>query len=379
MSLRTLVEFAQENFGVLWQAPGARVDETKNPEYADIAPRPPVPEWIGETDERDVPFDGSHPWRIEGPIDPQQPPPEMERIGSDALAFWVPFHFYRERWGIYIRLSGVRYLASVLKGGRLLPGDEEYLHIAEAILFEHERTHATIEIACTRAEMVARRSLYQEYFADRAAAEHEEAISNAQATLWALDINGGGAQVRARAEAWMRRQGPGYRDFGNWVDSRKLSRGMDRAAHFMLKPLPAPHPKASGPSKTFLFHEAKRYAVPAKRINDLPPSHVSVLRPLPKKFGIQILVHSNDHAPPHIHIQMPPGGAETKYIWPDLVPVKNQKPLPSGGEKSLRRYLESHRAEVEERLRRVYGTRLVTRTEQTEDQTSQNRLLTASS
>jgi hypothetical protein len=358
MSLRTLVEYAQENFGALSDAPNIHVDNILNPTSADLDSRPPVPDWIGPSDERDLPSDDSHPWRIEGPIDPQQPPPELERFGADALAFWVPFHFYRERWGMYIRLSAVPYLARVLKGGSLRPGDEHYLDLAEGILYEHEWTHANIEIACTRAEMVARQSLYQPYFADRIAALHEEALGNAQVLQHTLEEH-----ERAHIEAWMRKQGPGYRDFANWRDSRKFSRGMDRAVRYMFKPLPPPHLKASGPSKTFLFHESRRYVVPFRRINDLRSGQVSVLRPFRKDFGIQVLVHSNDHPPPHIHIQMPPGGAETKYIWPDMVPMKNAERLPSGGEKKLERYLESYQTEIEERLHQVYGTTLRSRNE----------------
>jgi hypothetical protein len=357
MSLRSLVEFAQEHFGALSKLPDVNsAPENLGPaDGIKLPSRPPVPTWIGQTGERDLPLDGDHPWRIDGPIDPQQPPPEVETWGADALAFWVPFHFYRERWGIYIRQSGVIYLASVLKGDRLKPGDEKYLDLAETLLLEHELCHATVEIACTRAELVARTSLYQQYFADSTASAHEEAISNAEAILRTLELND---QVRARAEAWMRHQGPGYRDFWNWTESRKLSRGMDRVARFILKPLPPPQPKASGPSKAFLFHEARRYKIPAKRIVDLPQSHAAILRPFPKQFGIQVLVHSNDHPPPHIHIQMPPGGAETRYVWPDLLPMKNDQRLPTGGEKNLKRYLKEHGTEIAERLCRVYGTSL---------------------
>lgn len=356
MSLHSLVQFAQENFGALSAAPPSDADvenKVAPVEPINLPTRPPVPNWIGPTDERDLPLDGKHPWRIDGPIDPLQPPPEVEKWGADALAFWVPFHFYRQRWGIYIRQSGVVYLAAVLKGGRLIPGDEKYLHIAEDILHQHELCHAAIEIACTRAELIGRISLYQPYFADSMASLHEEAISNAHGMLWTVPQDE--HSIRARAEAWMRHQGPGYRDFANWLESRKLSRGMDRVVRFILKPLPAPHPKASGPTGTFLFHEARRYRIPAKRIVDLPRSHVSILRPFPKQFGIQVLVHSNDHPPPHIHIQMPPGGAETKYVWPDLLPMKNEQRLPAAGEKRLKHYLELHGDEIAERLRRIYG------------------------
>ena len=73
------------------------------------------------------------------------------------------------------------YLAEFLKGELLLDGDEQYLDFAEKILLEHEWHHAATEIACTRAELIARKSLYGPYFAHSAAAELEEALANAKA------------------------------------------------------------------------------------------------------------------------------------------------------------------------------------------------------
>ena len=92
-------------------------------------------------------MDTDNPWRIEGPIDFVQPPAIVDSAGADALAFYLPFHFYREDWGVYIRTSGVLYLAQVLKDQDcpLLPGDEEYLNLAEAMLYEHELCHACAE------------------------------------------------------------------------------------------------------------------------------------------------------------------------------------------------------------------------------------------
>jgi hypothetical protein len=39
---------------------------------------------------------------------------EIQQLGTDALAFYKPFHFYDD-WGIYIRLRGVFYLANLLR------------------------------------------------------------------------------------------------------------------------------------------------------------------------------------------------------------------------------------------------------------------------
>ena len=117
---------------------------------------------------------------ISGPLDPV---PMPSKYGADALAYYLPFHFYAEEWGIYLFTSGTVYLAAVLKGAALVPGDEHYLDMAEKILLDHELLHACTEIACTRAELMSRSPLYVPYFEDPEAGEHEEAIANAHALL----------------------------------------------------------------------------------------------------------------------------------------------------------------------------------------------------
>src|SRR5262249_37417656 len=128
------------------------------------SPRAPIPDWIRYRQPDQQAPSGDHTWRIHSEMPVPVPPPEIDTVGPDALAFYVPFHLYRDDWGIYVRESGVKYLAYVLKGAALVPGDEHYLTTAESILRQHEMWHAATEIACTRAELIARRSLYREYF-----------------------------------------------------------------------------------------------------------------------------------------------------------------------------------------------------------------------
>ena len=161
-----LVEYAQTSFGVTstssteGTAPDALTDALANP----LPVRSPVPDWIRtRRPEHEAPADSEHKWQIHENIPPPPPPPDVDQVGADALAFYVPFHFYGKDWGIYIRDTGVKYLACVLKGSALIPGDEDYLSTAEFILRHHEMWHAATEVACTRAELVARRSLYREY------------------------------------------------------------------------------------------------------------------------------------------------------------------------------------------------------------------------
>jgi hypothetical protein len=319
-----------------------------------VSRRPQYPDWLRAPEPNQI-FERNEagPWRIEGAMEDVQPPLDVDRIGADALAFYLPFHFYREKWGIYIRESGVAYLAEVLKGRQLQSGDEGYLAIAEDVLYDHELFHAFVEIACSRAEIIAGTALYCVYYATAEAAEHEEAMANARSIRWR------DSPVNKQLGRWMERQGPGYRDFAKWMDERLFARGTNRAARFMLDRLSFPKLPASGPSHGFLFQGVDRFKVPVRLIADRR-SEAFLLGPFPKAYGLQVFVHSNDHPPQHVHIQCPPGEKDTRYRWPDLVPLDGDKPLSRDGRKSLDKYIAKHGDQIAERIRAVY-TALATR------------------
>ena len=362
MSLATLVAFAQASFGSLSEH--TRDDGSGNEDQPDaigristdaLLPRQGLPGWVRQrTAEQEVPSDGQHPWRIERPITPQRPPPDVNALGADALAYYAPFHFYREGWGIFIRQSGVVYLAEFLKGEPLQEGDEQYLDVAENILLQHEWHHAATEIACTRAELTARRPVYQPYFSNSAAAEHEEALANARAISWVFRKDPLG--VRPRAELWMRGQGPGYRDYSSWLSARSFSGGINKAAVFMADILPKKGPRADSSLHTFLFRGTYLYqTMPVTRVIDPVSKGVGVLRPFPKEYGVRVLVHTNEHPPPHIHVQVLSGGEETRYAWPELRPLPKNKPLPGPAEKNLKLYVDKHGTDIGAKLSAVYG------------------------
>jgi hypothetical protein len=282
----------------------------------------------------------------------------LDGINPDALAYYVPFHFRRDSWGIYLRTSGISDLASALKGTSLKPGDEAYLNLAESVLFQHELIHATAEIACTRAELLAREPVYLPYFSSGSATQHEEALANASAVRRCFHEDPLGA--RPTLEKWMSRQGPGYRDFGRWVDAGAFSRGQEKAARFATAELLGPPPNASSSVHTFLFRGARNYrSVPVRLVDDLASSPVSLVRPFAKAYGIQVLVHTNDHPPPHVHILLLKDQSETRYLWPEYSPLKGEKALAGGAKKALSEYLRDYGQLIGDRVRAVYPSAAV--------------------
>ena len=251
MSLAALVDYAQTSFGLVSGSTtedpidGSQLSESL---VTTSSPRAPVPDWVrNRRPENEAPGKTEHGWRIteEAPVPP--PPVDVDLVGIDALAFYAPFHLYLEDWGVYVHDWGVRHLACILKRGSLVPGDEPYLRRAENLLVSHEIWHAATEIACTRSELLARRSLYRDYFVHRQAAIHEEALANAHAVRTCYPE--GASAERWTVERWMRRQGPGYRDFGDWTQPRQFFRGQNVAV-WCLAP--------SRIRKCFLNHQPSR-------------------------------------------------------------------------------------------------------------------------
>jgi hypothetical protein len=60
---------------------------------------------------------------------------QTDVYGTDPLAFYLPFHFYRTAWGIYLRESGLKFLTHVLKGEE--PNESFFVNLSGA-------TNATI-------------------------------------------------------------------------------------------------------------------------------------------------------------------------------------------------------------------------------------------
>lgn len=158
----------------------------------------------------------------------------------------------------------------------------------------------------------------------------------------------------------MRKQGPGYRDFEEWIPPRFIA-GERRASAFMTVPaaaanhltcIPAPGDASAytwHPAE-FLFRHAAERHVPIYIILDPSIPFVQVAKPFPKNFGLQIFVHTNEHKPPHIHIDCPPGTPYTKYQWPELTPLPGQHSLRTADENNLHEYINKFRSGIERQI-----------------------------
>lgn len=271
-------------------------------------------------------------------------------VATEVLAYYLPYHFYKLRtWGIYLRAAGIGWLARQLKERPLTPGPDEYITLARSMLHAHELYHCTAETAVTRAELVAAQPAYAKYFADSAANPDEEGLANAFAfdkfrRRWPTGADG--------VRRFMLSQPPGYRDFERWLGVTADQRRVVQAQH-VLRVMPSStlvRPPASG---EYLVAHAPAARVPVRVVIERG-SGIDILRPFPPDNGMQVAVHTRDHPPPHIHIDMPVGRPRGSFEWPSLRPIRATLPLSRAEQGRVDQYISSYGQQIEKKVRSVY-------------------------
>lgn len=288
--------------------------------------------------------------------------------GTEALAFYAPFHFYGPRfWGIYVRDKGLVSLACKYKGSRqLTPSDSWILRSAYYFLLEHEYFHFQTEVAASRFEFVSSvSSAYADFFHDRYGSWMEEGIANANAYRNLQHHEDGQLDFtrlesfKGFAASWMKKNQPsGYRDFDRWSKSdHYFGKGM-RAMTARLIGLSAAHnPTLQNVDPYCLeFYKRSTYSrVPIVRVHDSSVPWLQAAKMFPKANGLQVFVYTKDHKPVHIHVEFPGSGKTTKLSWPDLDPIRGEPHL-SGKEKSdLITYMKKYHDDIHAKLCVAYS------------------------
>lgn len=147
--------------------------------------------------------------------------PTVEEGGIDVLAWYQPYHCFGDRWGIYIRVNGIAYLASEILGAH---GPTALLHrhavrAAMEALLRHEESHFEVEVYATGLELDLGRPIYRPYiqhFIRTGAFRREESLANRRMVHHHWDHPPlGGAPTRTAVEA-LADAGP--RDYSGWRD-----------------------------------------------------------------------------------------------------------------------------------------------------------------
>jgi len=193
--------------------------------------------------------------------------------GTEALAWYIPFHDTDSEWGIYIRDIGPRIIANRCFPDLLRTDPGEALGLAFDFLFAHEFFHHISEIACTTLENSnPSNPLYRPYFDRLVSGDADEALEEALANSFALDFIPG-KQYKDGLRGLMDDCPPGYRDYGEYQSELRFERGLDwLASMFTGKPFSRSnrytfgHGLFSHPNSVF-----KRMEVPVHDTTDISP------------------------------------------------------------------------------------------------------------
>jgi hypothetical protein len=292
-------------------------------------------------------------------------------LDPDAHAFYLPFHFYRSRWGIYIRATSIPLLTAYLLNTPRLRGDALERAVARGVLqmlLAHETFHHFTELAVSRLEAVALEfmhgdSLYARAFVRQSAYEVEEGMANAFSLCHVAEsMASAGATMRnvvlAHIASFMERQPPGYRDFDRYTHDTDFKRGQDMLigeAKMCANALAAAAGNDGLIRGAAHFVERARSTLCPVRVVFEPGISVGQLRPFPKHLGMQAFVHTRgEHPPPHFHLDKPPGVPYGRFLWPSLQEYPGERPLAGKEAAALRAYVLRYQPEFYNRIRAVF-------------------------
>jgi hypothetical protein len=338
-------------------------DRSEPPPWFDSrADEPPI-----EAPDEEVPL-------LPDDIDVPEPTPQEEqsagRLGTEALAYYAPFHFYGPaHWGIYIRDWGLVHLVCAFKETRHLTSSDAWLlRGAYRFLLEHERFHFRTEIAATRLQfLAATQDLYKSHFYDPHAGWLEEAMANASAhgELTAEATMLGTPSLSpfvAFLEKWMLTQPAGYRDYGIWSRSRyHYAKGMRGLTARMLELGSPGHPmlQHADPYTLDLYKRSDYSLLPVRRVRDSGLAALAFFKPFPRTHGLQAFVYTRDHPPPHVHVEFVARGRVVKLQWPDLKPLDPDSQLSGSDRRAVCNYLTANHDDIFLKLQKTYpGTSL---------------------
>lgn len=381
MTIKTLVEFAHDQWGEPKLTPNTARPTTPEPEGHEFVEgdeeltatsRPEVPDWVDDSDQLQD-FGDEDQLEVEGAPSEDEAaewkPPSGSNASADVLAYYLPFHLYgRARWGIYIRGQAIGWLAKKIKVANVKrqPSLMDRLAAARKFLWEHEAFHAQVEFAATRLEVLTfdrttnrAKPVYVPYFGagvPSIRAAREEAVANAQAITRVSRFADQAIGVGLRE--WCENQGVGYRHFGPYAVRGGLKRGYRLCGLSLCRTIDrVPH--SPGWPGDFLLGDIRfRPAeVPTRLVGPLP-SWVRLVRQFKRVNGIQAWINvGREHQPPHLHVQFKPGEAERSVTWPDFEALAPKRPAITSDQKArLREYVKHFEPGFEQRAALAFGT-----------------------
>ncbi len=250
---------------------------------------------------------------------------EISTAGTEALAWYLPFHCSRVAWGIYFRESGLLFLADYLESAGV-PSSFS-LPFAHAYLDAHEEVHGMVEAVAAVQELIGGRATYlvkpkaaaSPYLGRLTLAELEEALGNA----YAVSRRGLAPARNALEEFAEKYQPAGYRDLREVAWWQSFYNG----ANAVFDQLAGAASLGSAPWLPYLhWSRSQAWEIPRWLVRDAKPGE-GVIWGF-RYDGVELEVHfSNEHPPPHFHVRFPPWpGHDRAYTYPDILPARSKDP-----------------------------------------------------
>lgn len=161
-------------------------------------------------------------------------------------------------------------------------------------------------------------------------------------------MRGQSARLKSLVGRWMEGRGPGFSDFGKYLNYKSYEEALRQATYSMVE---GRQHSLTEPLE-FLFTGISDQFVPVYLCHN--NSALTALKPFPKSGGVQIKVHTKEHPPPHVHVYMPPGHPLGGYSWDQFHPVHDAAPLSSRQRRSIDKYLKKHKGKINAKIKEVY-------------------------
>jgi hypothetical protein len=164
-------------------------------------------------------------------------------------------------------------------------------------------------------------------------------------------------RFRGFASGWMKTQPKGYQDYDRWCRNTKtMNKGRAALTTRIHEISPNPYRRLVDAKVLRPFENADYSWVPVVRVPDSRIPWLNSGRLFPKSHGVQVVVHTHEHPPPHFHAEFLNSNKVVRVAWPSLTPLRGS--LSKREEKYLRSYLAEFHDEIHQKLQNVYGADL---------------------
>ncbi|MEM2179123.1 MAG: hypothetical protein QXO40_03505 [Candidatus Aenigmatarchaeota archaeon] len=286
---------------------------------------------------------------------------EIRETGVEALAYYIPFHQSKKRWGIYFRVRGVFYLSNYFKNKGNFNDINNRIKWALEILFYHEFFHFLSEVTAAHMEMTYKKPLYNDYQNFLKVAPISLHIEEALANVYVLKYI---KKYHSHIKKFFDMQPLPYSQYSQFIEDISFLIGKRKLGAIIrihnlseITQTITSFPAIDEPFWEFLFNvmpeklflqDLPIYFVIEK---DHPSSNIRFITPV--FMGVQIAVYPCDHPPPHIHIWIPAHNKrDGRYLYPSLEPYKNAKPLSNRERKKVQKVIEKYKDKIESILYR---------------------------